>query len=363
MKYTKKKYEDVIVERSVFEKENCATETHAMIHLADSSLLFDEQLERLHKALQIFGEEVAGDIVMARYFLSDSANQEALVLASSPLKCAFSCVQQPPFGEGKVALWLWCSEEGENYKHIRRAEERVAEGDSYSQTRVLLERYEKFLEGEGLNIADNCVRTWFFARDVDVNYHGIVVGRRENFETQGLTEKTHYITSTGIQGANADYNAKVLLDTYAIGGLQEGQVKYLYAPTHLNPTYEYGVTFERGVRIIYGDRSLAMISGTASINNKGEVVHVGNIEKQTLRMLENVKVLLNEAGMDFENMAHAIVYLRDLADFPLVAKIFDESLPNVPRVVTLAPVCRPTWLIEMECMAVKAEDNPQFKKL
>jgi hypothetical protein len=67
--------------------------------------------------------------------------------------------------------------------------------------------------------------------------------------------------------------------------------------------------------------------------------------------------------MDFENMAHAIVHLRDLADFPLVAKIFDECLPNVPRVVTLAPVCRPTWLIEMECMAVKAEDNPQFKKL
>lgn len=363
MKYTKKKYEDVIVESSVFEKVNCATETHAMIHLSDSSLLFDEQLGRLHKALQIFSEEVAGYIVMARYFLSDSANQEAAVLSSSPLKCPFSCVQQPPFGEGKVALWLWCSEEGGNYKHFRRAEERVSDGDSYSQTQALLERYEAFLESEGMNISEDCVRTWFFARDVDVNYHGIVVGRKENFEKCGLTEKTHYIASTGIQGANADYDAKVMLDTYAIGGLQEEQIKYLYAPTHLNPTYEYGVTFERGVKIIYGDRSLAMISGTASINNKGEVVHVGDIEKQTLRMLENVEVLLEEAGMGFEDMAHAIVYLRDLADYQLVAKIIDERLPNVPKVVTLAPVCRPTWLIEMECMAVKAEDNPQFKKL
>ena len=27
--------------------------------------------------------------------------------------------------------------------------------------------------------------------------------------------------------------------------------------------------------------------------------------------------------------------------------------PNVPRMITLAPVCRPGWLVEMECMAVR----------
>ena len=31
---------------------------------------------------------------------------------------------------------------------------------------------------------------------------------------------------------------------------------------------------------------------------------------------------------------------------------------DLPIVVLKAPVCRPTWLVEMECVAVKAENNP-----
>ena len=61
------------------------------------------------------------------------------------------------------------------------------------------------------------------------------------------------------------------MDTYAVKGLQPGQIQFLYAPTHLNPTYEYGVTFERGTAVTYGDRKQIFISGTASIDNKGEI--------------------------------------------------------------------------------------------
>lgn len=63
------------------------------------------------------------------------------------------------------------------------------------------------------------------------------------------------------------------MDTYAVAGLQPEQIHFLYAPTHLNPTYEYGVSFERGTYVDYGDRRQIFISGTASINNKGEVVY------------------------------------------------------------------------------------------
>ena len=65
------------------------------------------------------------------------------------------------------------------------------------------------------------------------------------------------------------------MDTYAVDGLKSEQIHYLYAPTHLNPTYEYGVSFERGTYVDYGDRRQVFISGTASINNKGEVVCPG----------------------------------------------------------------------------------------
>ncbi|MEE1288891.1 MAG: Rid family hydrolase, partial [Bacteroidaceae bacterium] len=102
------------------------------------------------------------------------------------------------------------------------------------------------------------------------------------------------------------------------------------------------------------------ISGTASIDNRGEVVHVGDIRKQTLRMWENVEKLLEEAGMTMEHCAQIIVYLRDTADYKLVNQMFAERFPEIPTVITLAPVCRPTWLIEMECIAIRENINPQY---
>ncbi|MCF0209650.1 MAG: hypothetical protein HUK07_09360, partial [Bacteroidaceae bacterium] len=243
--------------------------------------------------------------------------------------------------------------EHNGYKHLWNMSMRVPEGDSAFQTEKLLTAYEENLAEYGANIAENCQRTWFFVRDVDTNYAGLVKARRENFTAQGLTSDTHYIASTGIGGSPAETKALVQLDSYAVVGLEKEQVKYLYAPTHLNPTYEYGVTFERGTCINFGDRTHVYISGTASINNKGEVVHVGDISKQAERMCENVKTLLTEAEVEEENVMQVIVYLRDIADRKETEKIVSRHYPCVPIVYTLAPVCRPKWLIEMECIAVK----------
>ena len=102
---------------------------------------------------------------------------------------------------------------------------------------------------QGCKLADNCIRTWFFVQNVDVNYAGVVKARNEVFITQNLTEKTHYISSTGIGGRHADPKVSVLMDTYAVDGIKSGQVHFLYAPAYLNPTYEYGVSFERGTYV------------------------------------------------------------------------------------------------------------------
>ena len=116
--------------------------------------------------------------------------------------------------------------------------------NSEYQTRLLLNDYVLQLTEQGCKLANDCIRTWFFVQNVDVNYAGVVKARKEVFITQDLTEKTHYISSTGIEGRHADPNVFVQMDTYAVKGLQTGQIQFLYAPTHLNPTYEYGVTFE-----------------------------------------------------------------------------------------------------------------------
>ena len=377
MNYRKLQFEEleVTAEVAAYEPKEGVTEWHVILHVNNNQLPFGEQLGRLYEAedrLPGMPEFWGAQYIMKRYFLSDSTNQQPLMRQQKNI--SVSLIQQQPLDGTKIAAWLYLQSGVEvkeqngavvvshnGYQHLWKMGMVKNQGDSARQTEELLTEYEAMLSKFNATLAENCIRTWFFVRDVDTNYHGLVVARRENFIQQGLTEKTHYISSTGIGGSPADTKALVQLGTYAITGLEPEQQHYLYAHTHLNPTYEYGVTFERGTVVEYGDREHVFISGTASINNKGEVVHVGDIVLQTQRMWENVEALLKEGETSWEDVMQIVVYLRDTADYEVVRQLFAERFPHIPTVITLAPVCRPTWLVEMECIAVKEKVNERFR--
>lgn len=354
-----------------FEPAGGASEYHAVIRLTDSRLTYAEQVSLLLAAYRRLLQELPGiSAVFKRFFLSDAANQVDLLLNCMDERTdgAISVVEQPPLDGTKIALWAYLQEgvqvsalsEGFHearhgaYRHLWLAGACTPVSDSEHQTQWLLNGYVARLQENGCRLADHCIRTWFFVQNVDVNYAGVVKARNEVFATQNLTKNTHFIASTGIAGRHASPKVLVQMDAYAIDGIQPEQIHYLYAPTHLNPTYEYGVSFERGTYIDYGDRRQVYISGTASINNRGEVMHPGDVRKQTLRMWENVETLLAEADCTFNDVGHLLVYLRDTADYTVVKEMFEERFPRIPKVYLLAPVCRPGWLVEMECMAVKA---------
>ena len=373
------KGEGSMAEISKFEVEGGVTEYHVMVHATRPEQSFQEQLDAVLNAYyNLIDTELKGaSSVIKRYFLSDAANQYDTLLASVPEApaCACSVVEQAPLNGTKVALWAYLltdigagSFNEELYRVQHGAYTHLWGGTSVShapsseeETSLLLKHYVMQLLSNGGHLADDCIRTWFFVQNVDVNYAGVVKARNEEFFTQNLTSKTHFISSTGINGRNADPSVLVQLDTYAVLGLKPEQIKFLYAPTHLNPTYEYGVSFERGTRVDYGDRRQVFISGTASIDNKGNILHVGDIRRQTERMWENVDALLSEAECGFEDVGQMIVYLRDVADYAVVNEMFEKRFPGIPRVIVHAPVCRPGWLIEMECMATKEVKNEDYQ--
>ena len=188
----------------------------------------------------------------------------------------------------------------------------------------------------------------------------MVKGRNQIFDEENLTDNTHFISSTGIGGQPVNPHKLVQMDAYSIKGIEKNQVKFLCATHYLNRTSEYHVRFERGTIIDYGDRRHVFISGTASINNKGEIVHPEDIIKQTERMWENTEALLQEADMDFRNIGEIVVHLRDIADYEIVNDLFRKKFSNIPYLILQAPVCRPEWLIEMECMGIKAQNQFNF---
>lgn len=367
----------VTIELTTFAPEGKVAEYHAILHVEPQGEPFEKQLRRIilaEKELMALDDMAGAKPVFKRYFLSDAANQRPLMPQDDT--CTVSYIQQPPLDGSKLATWFYLQRGTEiiptsdrlrstvirhnGYEHLWTMGLTIAEGSSYSQTQNLLEDYEELLDEHQMTIEDHCIRTWFFVRDVDTQYKGLVLARWENFAQHGLVPETHYIASTGIGGNPPDPKAIIQLGSYALKGFKPEQQRYLYATSHLNRTSEYGVTFERGTLLKFGDRNHAIISGTASINNKGEVEHVGDVVMQTKRMWENVETLLAEAGMTMDDAAQLIVYLRDTADFEVVSEMFRQKYPNIPTVFTLAPVCRPTWLIEMECMAIQPAKNDEF---
>ena len=371
MEYSKHSFSELSVEARVasHSPERGIAEHHAVLQCLDLRMPFAQQLASMRQAVARLAALLPkARPVFARYFVSDAANQAQGL--SDGWECAVSVVQQPPLNGAKLALWIYYQEEARpvrsgsmwmvehgSCRHYWLGSACVPGADSYKATYDMLDDYARQLGDMGMSLADNCMRTWFFVRDVDVNYRGVVEGRNRLFDRHGLTTDTHYIASTGIGGVPARPDVAVLMDAYAVGGIKPEQVKYLHAPSHLNPTHEYGVAFERGTAVDYPDRRHVFISGTASINNRGEVEHPGDIVRQTARMLENVEALLADAECGWRDVAHCIVYLRDTADYTVVSEIFAKRLPDMPRVITLAPVCRPGWLVEVECMAIKAIHN------
>ena len=353
-------------------------EHHVMIHVTDHRLPYSSQLKAVDDTLTqlVHGQLGGAKPVFKRYFLSDAYNQsgEVLWLELDYSDYALSVIQQSPLDGTKIALWVYLQTHVEtralpsglyevrhgSYRHLWNASAHNLAKNSEYQTRLLLNEYIMQLAQEGCRLADNCIRTWFFVNDVDNNYPGVVKARNQVFFTQDLTDDTHFIASTGIGGRQADPKVLSQMDNYAIDGLQPGQVSYLYAAHRLNRTSDYGVSFERGTCVDYGDRRHVFISGTASINNKGEIVHPGDVAAQTRHMWGNVEALLGEAGCTYDDVMQMIVYLRDIADYDTVRQLYDERFPHTPRVIVLAPVCRSGWLVEMECMAIRSQAARQF---
>lgn len=228
--------------------------------------------------------------------------------------------------------------------------------DSEKQTERIFFYLQKKLSEFNTTIENSVLRTWIYTPHVDADYPGIVKARKDLFERIKLTKETHYIASTGIQGGTGGRFTRVSMDAYAVIGIPEKNIRYIHAPEYLCPTHDYGVTFERATAVKMGHTDFLFISGTASIDKKGDVVHPGDVERQTVRTLQNISALLDSAGFAKEDLSSFIVYLRDIADYRFTRPIIDHYLEHLPAVYVKAAVCRPGWLIEIEATAARFVD-------
>lgn len=123
--------------------------------------------------------------------------------------------------------------------------------------------------------------------------------------------------------------------------------------------YERPSSFSRGMRIDLNGLVILLISGTASINECGESVHVGDLRRQTRRTFENITKLLESEGATWKDVVRTTCYLRDIerdyAAFNDERTAFyrEQELDPLPASTGIqAILCRPELLVEIEAIAM-----------
>lgn len=129
----------------------------------------------------------------------------------------------------------------------------------------------------------------------------------------------------------------------------------------LNEAFDYAKpsSFSRGMRIDIGNVVILLISGTASIDEKGETVHIGNFRAQMRRTLKNITALLAAEGCTWKDIVRTTCYLRDIdrdyAEFNEERTTFfkEQGLDPLPASTGIqAKLCRPELLVEIEAIAM-----------
>jgi enamine deaminase RidA (YjgF/YER057c/UK114 family) len=129
----------------------------------------------------------------------------------------------------------------------------------------------------------------------------------------------------------------------------------------LNEAYDYAKpsSFVRGMRLDLNGLVILLISGTASIDDKGETVHVGDFRAQCQRTFKNITGLLEAEGATWHDIVRTTCYLRDIdrdyAAFNEERTAFyqEQKLNPVPASTGIqAKLCRPELLVEIEAIAM-----------
>lgn len=149
-----------------------------------------------------------------------------------------------------------------------------------------------------------------------------------------------------------------LLQAIGAGPIQK---RAMSNPSVLNEAYTYAKpsSFSRGMRIDLNSLAILLISGTASIDEHGASVHIGDFRAQCRRTFQNVTGLLASEGASWKDVVRTTCYLRDIdrdyAEFNEERTAFytQQGLDPLPASTGIqAKLCRPELLVEIEAIAL-----------
>jgi len=97
------------------------------------------------------------------------------------------------------------------------------------------------------------------------------------------------------------------------------------------------------------------VSGQTPLNPRTMTVEAKTIKEQTVQVLENIRNIVLEAGLDIEKIVKCGVFLSDMNNFKEMNQVYQEFFgEHKPARVTVEVSKLPlNALVEIDCIAVK----------
>jgi len=173
-----------------------------------------------------------------------------------------------------------------------------------------------------------------------------------------------YPASTGIGADDVD----VVIGAVAVLTNRKDFIAVPLENPNQTSAFDYGTAyspqspkFSRAMAIAVKDSCLIFVSGTASITDSESRFPEDPI-KQTEQTLDNIAALISGENLDrhrvhgFESSLDHLecvrVYVKRPDEFEAIRRVCEKRLGHIPILYTIADVCRPELLVEIEGFAV-----------
>ncbi len=97
---------------------------------------------------------------------------------------------------------------------------------------------------------------------------------------------------------------------------------------------------------------LVFLSGQIPLDPATGALVEGGIEEQTVRVLENLKAVLEAAGAGLDTVLKTTIYVKDLGDFAKVNEIYGGYFPSNPPARATVEVARLPRDVRVEIDAI-----------
>ena len=97
-------------------------------------------------------------------------------------------------------------------------------------------------------------------------------------------------------------------------------------------------------------------SGQIPLNLEGEVVS-DDVEVQTKQVMDNVGKVLEEAGLNYENVVKTMIFIKDMADFPKINDVYGAYFTGILPARSCVEVSQLPKDVKVEVEIIATDSN------